>query len=70
MPMSYQYKGYNPANAKHVQKYNSAHYQRITVNFNKQLFDSEIQPLIDKLGVSPQDFVRQAVTDYIATHKE
>ena len=59
--MSYEYKGYNPDNSKHVQKYISRHYNRVTVNFKRDEFNATIQPLLDRYNISIQDFIRQAV---------
>ena len=69
MPMSYQYKGYNPANSKHVNKYVKDHYRTLTVRFDQSFYDDELKPLCDDLGVPVATFVKQLIADYIATHK-
>jgi hypothetical protein len=68
--MSYQYKGYNPANAKHVKKYNDSHYKIVSVAFDRASFEDEIKPFAESSGMTIAELVRQAVTDYIATHKD
>ena len=67
--MSYQYKGYNPANVKYVQKYERDHYRNVNLRLDKSFYDDELKPLCDDLGVPVATFIKQLIADYIATHK-
>ena len=67
--MSYEYKGYNPANNKHVMKYDREHYHATTIKFDKSFFDDELKPYCVSLGVAPATLIKQIVTDYIRSQK-
>ena len=59
--MSYEYKGYNERNNKHVLKYKATHYKQVTVSFDREYFDSYVKPLCDSMGVSVASFIKNAV---------
>lgn len=59
--MSYTYKGYNPANCKHVNKYISTHYKRVSVCFDSSYYMEALKPVCDGLGLPVSTFIKQAV---------
>lgn len=59
--MAYEYKGYNPKNSKHVQKYVKSHYKRISVDLNIEYFENVLKPLCDLVGVSVSAFAKRAI---------
>lgn len=59
--MAYEYKGYNPKNSKHVQKYVKNHYKRITLDFNKDYFEDVLKPLCDSIGVTVPAFIKTTI---------
>lgn len=63
----YEYKGYNPKNSKHVQKYNKDHYKIVGVPFDREYYNDTLKPLCDSLGISVSSFVRDAVKEKVDT---
>ena len=63
--MTYTYKGYNPANSKHVKKYNSLHYKRVEIAFDKGYYESILKPICDSSGVTVSAFIKKAVADAV-----
>ncbi len=59
------YKGYNPANSKHVQKYNAKHYKTVGVVFDREFYEHELKPLCESLDVSCSSFIKNIVIDYL-----
>lgn len=62
---TYVYKGYNPKNSKHVQKYDKSHYKRTYVRFPIQYYNEVLQPLCDSLGVTVPKFAKDAIEEKI-----
>lgn len=60
-----EYKGYNPKNSKHVQKYNKAHYKISTIAFPVQYYEEVIKPICDSLGVTVSKFTKDAIEEKI-----
>lgn len=65
--MTYQYKGYNPNNAKHVNKYETNHYKRVPVLFDKDYYNNILKPACESLGVPVSTFIKQAVDDALGS---
>ena len=63
--MTYTYKGYNPANVKHVTKYVKEHYKRVEVTFSKDYYDQVLKPVCDDSGLSVATFIKKAVADAV-----
>ena len=57
----YKYKGYDPKNDKHVQKYKAEHYKQISVIFDKEFYSSTLKPYCESVGISVASFVKEAV---------
>ena len=66
----YEYKGYNPKNSKHVQKYNAAHYKLVTVAFDKEYYTSTLKPFCEEIGLPLSAFVKEAVQNEIERRKQ
>lgn len=63
--MAYEYKGYNPKNSKHVNKYIKEHYKIVKVNMDKQYYDGTLLPIVKANNDSVSGFVKKALDYYI-----
>ena len=63
--MAYEYKGYNPKNAKHVQKYVNSHYKKVTAVLPIEYFENVMKPLCDSLGLSISTFAKIAIENEV-----
>jgi len=59
--IAYEYKGYNPANSKHVKKYRKSHYKEINVSFPLAYYEDELKPLCEYLNLPVSTFIRDCV---------
>ena len=60
--MAYEYKGYNPKNSKHVQKYMKEHYKSIALSYKKEDADA-IKAFAESKGMSVAGFIKQAIKE-------
>ena len=59
----YIYKGYNPKNSKHVQRYNKDHYKLIGVRFDISFYEESLKPLCEELGITVASFAKEATLE-------
>lgn len=65
----YEYKGYNPNNAKHVIKYTKEHYKRIPLNVDKDFFENELKPEADRVGLPISTWIKEAIKEKLERDK-
>lgn len=64
--MAYEYKGYNPKNSKHVNKYIKEHYKSLRINIDKKYFEDVLSPAVKANNDSVSGFVKKALDYYIS----
>ena len=56
---------YNEASKKATIKYIKEKMQQFTIRFNKNDYDERIKPAIEKSGLKPTTFIKQAINEKI-----